>query len=70
MRVRAIAPGFFDINKNGHPVDIRAGQVFEVPDDHPPAKWFAPVDPAKPAEQKPPAEQKVGPKAGKTEPTK
>lgn len=47
MRVRAIAPGFFDINKNGHPVDIKVGQVFEVPDGHKPSKWFVPADPPK-----------------------
>lgn len=70
MRVRAIAPGFFDINKNGHPVDIKVGQVFEYPDDRKPGKWFVKVEAADAGEQKPPADPKAGPKTGKTEPTK
>lgn len=64
MRVRAIAPGFFDINKNGHPVDIKVGQVFEYPDDRKPGKWFVKVE-AEAVDQKLPAppEPKHGPKA-------
>ncbi|HAT11075.1 MAG TPA: hypothetical protein DCS97_10895 [Planctomycetes bacterium] len=68
MRVRAIAPGFFDINKNGHPVDIKVGQVFDYPDDRKPGKWFVKVeaDAVSPPAQ---VDAKHGPKA-KTEPTK
>lgn len=47
MRVRATAPGFFDVNKNGHPIDIPVGREFEVPDGLK-ARWFEPVA-AKPA---------------------
>jgi hypothetical protein len=70
MRVRAIAPGFFDINKNGHPVDIKVGQVFDYPDDRKPGKWFVKVEADAVDKTPPPADPKTGPKAGKTEPTK
>lgn len=59
MRVRAIAPGFFDINKDGHPVDIKVGQEFDYPDDRKPGKWFVPVEAAKPAA--PPTDPKKTP---------
>jgi hypothetical protein len=64
MRVRAIAPGFFDIQGNGHPVDIKVGQVFEYPDNRKPGKWFVEVK-ADAVSQIPaaPAEPKHGPKA-------
>jgi len=68
MRVRAIAPGFFDLKNNGHPIDIKIGQEFDYPDDRKPGKWFVKVDPAKPSEKpvEPPADPKHGPKAKPT----
>lgn len=49
-RVRARLAGFWDIKGDGHPIEIKPGQEFDVPADHKPARWFAPVEPAKPAE--------------------
>lgn len=64
MRVRATAPGFFDINGNGHPIDIKVGQVFEYPDNRKPGAWFVKVEPdAVSQAQAEPAEPKHGPKA-------
>ena len=48
MRVRATLPGFYDIKGDGHPVEIKPGQEFDVPAGHKPARWFKPV-PAAPS---------------------
>lgn len=52
-RVRANKLGFFDIKGDGHPVEIKPGQVFDVPADLKPAKWFDPVEPPKAEPPKP-----------------
>lgn len=56
MRVRAISPGFFDLNKNGHPIDIKVGQEFDYPEDSKLGAWMVKVEgaPPHPAEVKPP----------------
>lgn len=56
MRVRATAPGFYDLNKNGHPIDIPVGREFDIPDEAKLGLWMEKVTEKQPhpAEVKPP----------------
>jgi len=49
MRVVALTKGFFDVRKNGHPLEFEAGDEFEVPDGVK-SRWFRPVE-KKPQQQ-------------------
>lgn len=71
MRVRATAPGFFDVNKNGHPIDIPVGREFDVPEGLK-ARWFEPVAVTKsaaPANPPAPTAPPASPAGAAPEPT-
>ncbi len=61
MKVIAKSSGYFDINRNKHPVEIKEGQVFEVPEGTKTGRWFVKFEDAKHEPEKPPAKPPAKP---------